>query len=151
MQRLAKRLRKPTVFISLLITLVFAVLTVINPSIIDEHIETLLVDYRFKIRNLISAPQVPQDILTVNIDEKSLSMFGRWPWDRRLQAELIEKVFEGKPKVVAVDIFYPEPESPGSDRALAESVKKHTDVVVFVVGLAVEHGKGADGDWMSGV
>ena len=146
MQRLAKRLRKPTVFISLLITLVFAVLTVINPSIIDEHIETLLVDYRFKIRNLISAPQVPQDILTVNIDEKSLSMFGRWPWDRRLQAELIEKVFEGKPKVVAVDIFYPEPESPESDRALAEVIKKHKDRLVIALGFEVEQGKVFNGE-----
>ncbi len=130
----------------MLITLVFAVLTVKNPFIIDEHIETLLVDYRFKIRNLLSPPSVQTDILIVAIDEKSLSAYGRWPWSRSLQAELIEKVFEGKPKVVVVDIFYPQSESPESDRALAEVIKEHKDRLVIALGFEVKKGRGFNGE-----
>ncbi len=141
-----KRFGKPTIFIPLLITLVFAALTVKNPPVIDQYIETLLLDYRFKIRNLISPPPIPKDILIVTIDEKSLSIYGRWPWNRRLQAGLIEKVFKGGPKVVAVDIFYPEPESPESDRALAEVIRKHKDRLVIALGFEVEDGKVFDGD-----
>ncbi|HEC97677.1 MAG TPA: adenylate/guanylate cyclase domain-containing protein, partial [Nitrospirae bacterium] len=141
-----KRFWKPTIFISLLITLVFAALTVKNPPVIDQYVETLLLDYRFKIRNLISPPPVPKDILIVTIDEKSLSIYGRWPWNRRLQAELIAKVFKGDPKAVAVDIFYAEPESPESDRALAEVIRKHKDRLVIALGFEVEDGKVFDGD-----
>ncbi|MEC4686474.1 MAG: adenylate/guanylate cyclase domain-containing protein [Nitrospirota bacterium] len=137
---------KPTVFIPLLITLVFAALTVKNPPIIDEYIETLLLDYRFKIRNLILPPPVPSDIVIVTIDEKSLSIYGRWPWSRKLQAELIGKVFEGNPKAVVVDIFYPEAGSPESDRALAEMIRKHKDSLVMALGFEVEEGKVFDGE-----
>ncbi len=137
---------KPTVFIPLLITLVFAALTVKNPPIIDEYIETLLLDYRFKVRNILSPPPVPADILIVTIDEESLSVFGRWPWNRRLQAELIEKVFKGNPRVVVVDIFYAEPGFPSADRALAEVIRKHKDRLVIALGFEVEEGKVFDGD-----
>jgi len=137
---------KPTIFIPLLITLVFAALTVKNPPIIDEYIETLLLDYRFKIRNLLSPPPVPSDILIVTIDEKSLSMYGRWPWNRKLQADLIGKVFEGKPRVVVVDIFYPEAGTPESDRALAEMIRKHKDRLVMALGFEVDEGRVFDGD-----
>jgi len=137
---------KPTVFIPLLVTLVFAALTVKNPPVVDEYIETLLLDYRFKIRNLISPPPVPKDILIVTIDEKSLSTYGRWPWSRRLQADLIGKVFEGDPKAVAVDIFYAEPGPPEADKVLAEEIKRHKDRLVIALGFEVEQGRGFDGD-----
>jgi len=126
---------KPTVSVPLLITLLFAVLTVFNPAIVDEHIETLFVDYRFKIRNLISPPPIPDDILIVAVDEKSLSEFGRWPWGRKLQAKLIEKLFEGGPRVVALDVFYPEPESPEADRVLADVFSKYRDKLVVALGF----------------
>jgi adenylate cyclase len=137
---------KVTIFFPLLITLIFAVLTVFNPLVIDEYLETLFVDYRFKIRNLISPPQIPNDILIVAIDEKSLSEYGRWPWNRRLQAELIEKVFSGGPKIVAVDIFYPEPESPESDRALADVFNKYKDRLIVALGFEGEEGKKFEGE-----
>ncbi|MEF9438570.1 MAG: CHASE2 domain-containing protein, partial [Candidatus Mariimomonas ferrooxydans] len=113
----------------------------INPPVIDEYLEALLVDYRFKARNFLYPPSVPDNILIVAIDEKSLSEYGRWPWDRRLQAELIEKVFEGHPKAVALDIFYPEPESPESDRALAEVFNKYRDRLIVALGFEIEKGK----------
>ena len=65
-------------------------------------------------------------------------MYGRWPWNRRLQAELIERIFESKPKVVAIDTFYPEPESPESDRALAEVIKKHKTDLLLPLGLRLK-------------
>ncbi len=142
----AKWFGKPTVFIPLLITLVFAALTVKNPPIIDEYIETLLLDYRFKIRNLVSPPPIPPDILIVTIDEKSLSTYGRWPWSRKLQAELIEKVFKGNPRSVVVDIFYAEPGPPEADRALAEVIRGHKDRLVIALGFEVEEGRFFNGD-----
>ena len=80
-------------------------LTFINPLVIDEVVEALLADYRFMVRNMIAPPVVPEDVMTVLIDEKSITEYGRWPWDRKLQADLIEKVLKGRPRAAAVDIF----------------------------------------------
>ena len=121
-------------------------LNIIDKTNISKRIFSRVLDYRFKIRNLVSPPPVPKDILIVTIDEKSLSIYGRWPWSRRLQAELIEKVFKGDPKAVAVDIFYGEPESPEADSALAEVIRKHKDRLVIALGFEVEEGKVFDGD-----
>jgi adenylate cyclase len=135
-----------TFIVPLIITVFFALLAVVNPLIIDEYLETLLTDYRFKIRNVLSPLAIPDNIIMVLIDEKSLLEFGRWPWNRKIQAELIEKVFEEDPKVVAVDIFYPEPESPASDRALSEVMKRHSGRVVCALGFEVEEGKSYTGE-----
>ena len=113
---------------------------------IDESIETLLLDYRFEIRNIISPPKAPEDIVIAAVDEKSLARYGRWPWPRKLQAELIEKIFEDGPRAVALDIFYPEPESPGSDAALADVIGRHRDRLVVALGFEVEEGLTFEGE-----
>ena len=137
---------KPSIIVPLIITVIIAVFSVENPSFIDEHIETLLIDYRFKIRNLLEAPTPPDNILIVSIDEKSLSEYGRWPWSRKLQAELIKKVFKGNPKVVAVDIFYPESETTEADKALAEVLNSYRDRLVVALGFEIEEGNAFTGE-----
>ncbi|MEW6110032.1 MAG: adenylate/guanylate cyclase domain-containing protein [Nitrospirota bacterium] len=143
---LARERGRVAVLVPLLITFIFVVLTIINPAFIDGYLENLLVDYRFKIRNLISPPDVPDNIIIVAIDEKSLSEYGRWPWNRKLQAELLGRIFSGSPKAVAVDVFYPESESRGSDSALAEVISKHKDRIVIALGFEIEEGKRFDGE-----
>jgi adenylate cyclase len=137
---------KVTFIFPLILLILFAILTVNNPTVIDEYLEALLSDYRFKIRNIILDPQVPEDILAVLVDEKSLEKFGRWPWGRRLQAELIEKIFEGDPKVVALDIFYAESESPEADRALASVFQENRDRLVVALGFEATEGKKFEGE-----
>lgn len=133
-------------FVPIVITLLIISLAIINPPVIDEYLETLLLDYRFKIRNLLSKPHVPDDILIVSIDEKSLTEYGRWPWNRTLQAELIEKVFKGSPKVAGVDIFYPEPEQPRTDNQLAKVFNKYRDNLVMALGFEAEEKKEFNGE-----
>ena len=137
---------KTTIAVPLFIISIFAVLTFYNPPVIDEHIETLLVDYRFKIRNIISPPAVPDDIIIIAIDEKSLSEYGRWPWSRKLQSELIGKIAEGKPKAVAVDIFHPQQDTPESDRALADVLRSYRGRVVVGLGFDVDQDKFFEGE-----
>lgn len=137
---------KATLFVPLVLTVVFASLTIKNPPVIDEFIEALLVDYRFKVRNLISHPPVPDTIVIVTVDEKSLQERGRWPWKRSLQAELIEQVFLGSPRAVGVDIFYPEPETPASDGALARVFEKHRGRLIVGLGFEAEKGRTHEGE-----
>ncbi|HEB74900.1 MAG TPA: adenylate/guanylate cyclase domain-containing protein [Nitrospirae bacterium] len=136
----------PTLFVPLILTLVFSALTLRNPPLVDEYVETLLLDYRFKVRNLLSPPPVPSDILMVTIDEESLSTYGRWPWSRRLQAELLDRVFRGGPRAVAVDIFYPEAGPAEEDAALAEVIRRHEGRLVMALGFEVEEGRAFSGE-----
>ncbi len=57
-----------------------------------------------------SAPQrestVP--IVIVAVDEKSLEEVGRWPWPRDKMAKLIKNISNASPKVIGVDIIFPE-------------------------------------------
>ena len=126
--------------------LAFALLAKINPSVIDEQVETLFVDYRFKIRNYISPPLVPKDIIIVEIDEKTLDEYGRWPLSRKIQAELIEKIFAGDPKVVVMDVIHPQSETPEADAALANALRKHRDKLVVGLEFEVEEGKKFTGE-----
>jgi adenylate cyclase len=49
-------------------------------------------------------------IVIVNIDEKSLSTVGQWPWRRDVIASLIQRLREMGTAVIAIDILFPEPD-----------------------------------------
>ncbi len=49
-------------------------------------------------------------VVIVAVDDPSLRAIGQWPWPRHLVARLIEKILEGRPAAVGVDILWPEPD-----------------------------------------
>lgn len=116
-------------------TLLFLILLILSPRFIEEHVESLFLDLRFQMRNLLKPPAVPENIIIVEIDEKSLERYGRWPWSRARQAKLIEKIINGRPAVLAIDIFYPERESKKADAALSKTLKKGKGRTVLAAGF----------------
>jgi adenylate cyclase len=116
-------------------TAVFLFLLILSPRFIEERVESLFLDFRFQIRNLFKPPPVPENIVIVEIDEKSLERYGRWPWSRVRQAKLIERIVNGKPAVLAVDIFYPERENRKADAALSRTLKKGKGRIVLAAGF----------------
>ncbi len=119
-------------------TAAFLFLNIWSPRFIEENVEGAFLDYRFKIRNLLNKPPVPKNIVIVEVDEKSLDRYGRWPWNRSLQARLIDKIMSDKPAVLSVDIFYPEHESKKADTALAKTLKKAKGRIVLAAGFDLE-------------
>lgn len=134
---LSQRTNRVTVLISVVSIICFVCLTAINPKFIEERLENLTLTYRFQLRNLVSRPPVPSNIVMVLIDEKSLLDFGRWPWKRSLQAQLVRKILEDSPRALAIDIMYPEKEDTKSDTSLAQALAPHRDKVVLAVGFNV--------------
>ncbi len=86
-------------------------------------------------------------MLVVEVDEKSVKLFGRWPWPRSLQGELIERMRGMDPAVIALDIVYPMLQSPEEDGALVESLQGSGTPVIggyfFRTGQTVEMAKEA--------
>ena len=73
-------------------------------------------------------------VAIVDIDEKSLAQYGQWPWPRHLVAELVQRIAQGHPRVVGIDIVFSEPdrlspteiarELPGLPPALADALAR---------------------------
>ncbi|WP_256374275.1 CHASE2 domain-containing protein [Desulforhopalus sp. IMCC35007] len=75
-----------------------------KPEFISS-LDNKLTDFMFYLRG---AEPSSGSVVIVDIDEKSLSEYGQWPWPRNLLAELAEKVLSAKPAVVGFDLIFAE-------------------------------------------
>ncbi|MDD5157564.1 adenylate/guanylate cyclase domain-containing protein [Sulfurimonas sp.] len=64
--------------------------------------------------------KINRDIVFVAVDEPSVNLYGRWPWDREILAKGVEKLSEAD--VVLLDMIFSESTSPKKDTALADSI-----------------------------
>ena len=80
----------------------------------------------------ISHPPHP-DITLVAIDNKSLEQIGRWPWNRSIHADLLNKLVMVNPQAVAFDVNFAETQDVKNDTALAKAVAHAKFPVVLPV------------------
>lgn len=118
-------------------SMVFLSVLIWRPNSIEERLETLTLDYRFHVRNVLAKPLPSGQVVVVAIDEKSLKKFGRWPWTRTLTARLISRILSYEPAVFAVDIFFSEPETPSADRELGRILHQAGDKVILATAFDV--------------
>jgi len=77
--------------------------------------------------------QAPPDVIVVNVDKDSADNldvpddFRKWP--RSLHGKLVENLAKKGAAVIAFDISFLEPTSPGQDNAFADAVEKARNVV----------------------
>lgn len=120
-EALRGRLPAAGVLLPLALTAVFASLALWRPILVEDSIEHLLLDWRFKARNLLAPPATPEGVVIVAVDEASLARHGRWPWTRPLVADLLDRVRGAGPRAVGVDLFFAESETPEADARLARA------------------------------
>ena len=109
---------------SLLVLLGLASLSGLTRRLDHWFYDNLIVQHR-----LAAAP----DLAVVAIDGKSLRAIGRWPWNRRVHAALLERLRQMGAKVVVLDILFPEPSSkPADDEKLAQAMRQQGHVVLPV-------------------
>jgi len=77
----------------------------------------------------------PDDVIIIAIDEASLSEFGRWPWSRRMHAQLLRSLQDERPKAIAFDIIFAEPnlQDPEGDTWFADAIRANGKVVLPVL------------------
>ncbi len=68
------------------------------------HVENVAYDIQFKLKDNEVIPKEKQNIAIVDIDEKSLAYFGRWPWPRDDLAKLVAALQEQGAVVIAFDV-----------------------------------------------
>lgn len=89
-----------------------------------NSIDLKLKDVRFRLRGEIKPDQ---RVKIVAIDPKSIDELGRWPWDRKVIARLINNLKDAK--VLCLDIVFSEPSNRESDRVLSERINKAHNVI----------------------
>lgn len=77
-----------------------------------------------------AAAPASEKILIVEIDERSLSEIGSWPWKRTVHAELIGKLSKAKPLAIAYDVLFIEPGDEQDDAALSDTVAAAGNVLL---------------------
>jgi len=90
-------------------------------------------NWQTKLSDTLFTPKTPRgDIIIIAIDDRSIHSLGRWPWDRSIHAQLLNRLTQGKPKVIGLDVAFPEESSRGSDDVLVSAMKNAGNVVLPV-------------------
>lgn len=93
---------------SLVLGLVAALVVVpVHLAGLDKRAELQVLDLRF--RYFSDAPE-PENIVHIDIDDRSLGELGRWPWPRQQLAGIIAELQECSARAVVLDIIMPEPQ-----------------------------------------
>jgi adenylate cyclase len=72
------------------------------------------------------------EVVIVEIDEKSLSKFGRWPWPRNLLGELSRDILDHGAAALVLDMMFPQ-EDRGNDEVLATALTGKPVVVGYTL------------------
>ena len=73
--------------------------------------------------------EVSQDIAVVTIDEKSMEVYGQWPWKRDVLAGVIEELRAAEVGVIVLPILFSEEDRLGGDEIFAEALNGNFVVV----------------------
>lgn len=90
-----------------------------------DRLELLTLDWRF---NLRPGLQSSSDIIFIDMAEDSVNAIGRWPWPRKWHAALIKVLNEYKPKAIAFDVVFSEPQDSVDDLAMEAALKSSGSV-----------------------
>jgi adenylate cyclase len=71
-----------------------------------------------------------EDVVVVEIDEKSLARIGRWPWARSQHARLISQLSENGAAFIGYDVTFSEPTNEANDLVLGDAVAEAGNVVL---------------------
>ena len=111
--------RRRLILVSAIIpVLVVAALAMTRPEAFVRLDHTV---YDVMLRSAGTAPPSGR-ITIVDIDERSLSTIGQWPWRRDLVATLIERLREAGAAVIALDMIFPEPDRYAPTRLDADAM-----------------------------
>lgn len=123
--------------IGILSALVVILIVRFLPSNLFQEFEENTLDWRYQKKAqkhwADRQGQTIDDIIIVEIDERSIGKLGRFQqWPRSYYAQLIENITAGKPAVIGMDILFLENDAknPASDDSLLKVIKKPDNIVL---------------------
>jgi len=74
-------------------------------------------------------PTMSEDVVILEIDEKSIEQYGQWPWKRSVLAEVIWKLREAGAGIIVLPILFSEEDRLGGDMDLAQALVQNGVVI----------------------
>jgi adenylate cyclase len=108
-----KQIGSKSFIIGIAITFLVIGLNYINVNNVQEllqRVEGILYDTRLLVTLSEEKRKIEEQVVIIDIDEKSMQEQGRYPWSRSKVSELVKKLMDAGVIVVAFDIFFAEPE-----------------------------------------
>jgi adenylate cyclase len=134
MQRFLRWLKRVNAFrIGLATGLVFAAIHVMQIAgradvPLLSKLESALVDMRFRERARLNPMRTSDRIVVAAVDEAAIAKFGRFPWDRRVIAALIDKLNGQGVTAIGFDIAYSDEDLGGSFAGAKRYRKRFEDI-----------------------
>lgn len=97
--------RRRLVFLSGVIPVIVAAVVALSRPAFLAHLDNSV--YDILLRSLPTKPPVGR-VVIVDVDERSLSTIGQWPWRRDVVGRLIARLRESGASAIAVDIIFAE-------------------------------------------
>ena len=82
-------------------------------------------------RNNFHKHKASGDVVLLLIDDQTLRTYGNWPWPRRRDAWLIDRVAETGARRIFIDVNFSFPTTPQDDAVFAESLRRAGRVTLF--------------------
>ena len=116
--------------------LVVAVLGAFRPASLGRLVDSI---YDILLRSARTRGPGPH-VAIVDVDERSLSAFGQWPWRRDVVGELIARLRNEGAAAIALDIIFAEADrnGPAADAALAGVLREGRVILGYDHGAAME-------------
>lgn len=97
-----------------------------------EPLELWTVDLRFRLRPPLPVSRDPSQersdvLVAIDYDDRATRQygFGRWPWDRRIHAQVFDFLTQARARAVMVDLLFDHPApNPVEDKALVEATRR---------------------------
>ncbi len=105
--------------------------TLLTVSGLTWRFDTWLYDFLIA----YSGQEADPSIVLVEVDDDSLGALGRWPWPRRIHADLLDRLHDADARGIALDIAFAEPDrsDPAGDALLAAAIEREGKVVLPVM------------------
>ncbi|HII71301.1 TPA: adenylate/guanylate cyclase domain-containing protein [Candidatus Woesearchaeota archaeon] len=102
----------------------FVLLSLLYSVGLFSNVEVKLTD------NLYGGKRPLDNIVIIEIDDRSIQEFGRWPFSRTYFAEIVEYLHQAK--VVAIDVAFFEESTPVADQKMAEAFADAGNIIIPV-------------------
>ncbi len=148
--------------------LVFVVLLLISTqTVLISNLELKILDFNFRLKqnvlreqSMVGAtveqrnPKISQDILIIGIDDRSLDTFGRWPFPRYTEANLVNTFTRiqrqnERERALLLDVFFIEPSVPEHDASLVQSIAENRRVFLESVLTRVPNSPGTEEEYFA--
>jgi len=85
-------------------------------------------------RAVVNQRPASDNIVIVKIDDASLRAIGNWPWSRRVEATLVDKLSSMGARQIAYDVVFAYPTDPQSDSIFADALRRSGRVTLALPG-----------------